>query len=412
MTSAPQSGLSVPRLALLDRAIQEKYINSGALPGAQIMVWRRGELRHSTTFGAMDLARGKPMCDDAIFRIYSMTKPITAVALLMLVEEGKLRLGDEVAQHIPAWKNLKVFVSGSLGAFVTKEVERPMRVIDLATHTSGLSYGWLSQTAVGEAYRAIKVDDRDTLGGLRTMIDQLGELPLECAPGERWNYSVSTTVLGYLVEKISGTTFGEFLRTKLFEPLGMTDTDFFCPPAKLDRLACCYVASDTGGPLALQDDAANSMFASPPKLESGGGGLVSTSKDYLQFCRMLLNGGSLDGSRILSPKTVRLLSTNFLPGNLTIPAMGGFAEFAGAGMSIACATTLNVAERLVQSTPGDFSWLGAAATHFWVDPIEDLAVVFMAQVLESPHLLVVPDILRSLVYGAFEDTQDFIQAGV
>ncbi len=400
---ASRSGFSGARLATLDQALQRLYVDSGDLPGAQIQIWRRGALAHSALFPSMDLEQDKRMREDAIFRIYSMTKPITAVALLILVEEGKIRLGDEVSKFIPSWKDLKVLVGGDPGAVVTKAPTRPMRVIDLATHMSGLTYGWLSQSAVGAAYRSLKIDDRGTLGGLPAMIDQLSTIPLECSPGERWIYSVSTTVLGYLVETVSGMKFGDFLKSRIFEPLGMDDTGFFCLPEKLDRLTSCYQATELGAPLTLQDSASNSSFARRPNLENGGGGLVSTATDYIRFCRMLLGGGSLDGRQVLSRKAVKLYGTNFLPGNQSIAALGGFAEYTGTGMSIACATTINPGERSVHATPGDIFWSGAAATHFWVDPVEDLAVVFMTQVLNTPHFIPMQDILRALVYGAFAE---------
>src|SRR6202007_1474897 len=227
---------------------------------------------------------------------------ITAVALMMLVEEGLIGLDDTVYTHIHAWKDLGVYSSGmpSLLAdappsFLTPPTLRPMKVIDLATHTSGLTYGFMMRSAVDAAYRKAKVADRQTAGGLPEMIDQLAQIPLDFSPGTAWNYSVSIDVLGYLVEKLSGMSFGEFLRTRLFAPLGMNDTAFWVPSDKIERFTSCYQPETQGGGLKLQDDARKSACAKPPALESGGGGLVSTAQDYLRFCRMMLNGGMLDG---------------------------------------------------------------------------------------------------------------------
>ena len=282
----------------------------GSCPAFHAQVWRRGELAHNGMAGSMDIERNKPWREDAIVRIYSMTKPITSVALMMLVEEGKLGLEDNVHTHIPSWKNLRVYQSGvpSLventgGQFITTPCKRPMKVVDLVTHTSGLTYGFMWRTAVDAEYRRHKINDFQTPGGLDAFIEQLAKIPLDFSPGDNWNYSVSIDVMGYLIQKLSGMTFGEFLRTRLFDPLGMKDTAFSVPASKMDRFASCYMPKQGGG-LKIQDDAGKSTYAEPPKLELGGGGLVSTMHDYMRFCRMMLNGGTLDGVQILSPKTV------------------------------------------------------------------------------------------------------------
>src|SRR5713226_3324039 len=247
-------GMSSGRLARLDEVMKRRYVDGGYLPGMLTYVFRKGHLVHTGMCGEMDIERGKPMREDAIFRIYSMSKPITAVALMMLVEEGLVDLDDAVHSHIPAWKDLAVYASGmpSLLAnappsFLTTPVLRPMKVIDLATHTAGLTYGFTMRSAVDAAYRKLKVTDLQTPGGLPEMIDQLAQLPLDFSPGTAWNYSVSIDVLGYLVEKLSGMSFGEFLRTRLFEPLGMDDTAFFVPSDKTERFTSCY-QPETKGP--------------------------------------------------------------------------------------------------------------------------------------------------------------------
>jgi CubicO group peptidase (beta-lactamase class C family) len=416
MTNPETVGMSSARLARLDEVMQRRYVDSGLLPGMLTYVYRDGQLVHTGLCGEMDLQRGRPLREDAIFRIYSMSKPITAVALMMLVEEGLIGLDDFVHTHIPGWRNMSVYASGvpslladAPPAFMTTPAERPMKVVDLVTHTSGLTYGFMMRTAVDAAYRRAKVVDRQTESGLQGMIDQLTRIPLDFSPGTRWNYSVAIDVLGYLVEKLSGVTFGEFLRTRLFEPLGMHDTAFWVPEDKIDRFTCCYQPGDNGVGLKLQDDGRESTYARPPLLESGGGGLVSTAHDYLLFCRMMLNGGTLDGTQILSPKTVALFSLNFLPDNrqivdMSFPGMFSESDYAGVGFSLGCGVNVDVAKTRQPGTLGTYSWGGAAATAFWIDPKEKLAVVFMTQVIGSPARLTLRRDLRTLVYAAITES--------
>ncbi|HEY5288884.1 MAG TPA: serine hydrolase domain-containing protein [Caulobacteraceae bacterium] len=411
-----QLGFSTARLARLDEVMTRRYIDGGTLPGFITQVFRRGELVHCGLGGHMDLERDKTMRDDAIFRIYSMTKPITAVALMMLAEEGMIGLDDDVVSHIPAFKRLAVYASGvptllegAPPSFITTRPDRPMKVVDLATHTSGLTYGFMMRTMVDYNYRKAKIGDFQTPGGLEAMIDQLAAVPLEFSPGAAWNYSLSIDVMGYLVQKLSGMPFGEFLRTRLFEPLGMHDTAFHCPPEKIDRFASCYQPGDGGRGLKLQDDAGASTYARPPALESGGGGLVSTAHDYMRFCRMMLAGGALDGARILSPKTVALFSLNHLPDNRELAQMappGTFSEAAyyGVGFSIGCGVNINVARTRLPGSLGEYFWGGAASTAFWIDPAEDLAVVFMTQVMGSDARLTLRRDLRTLVYSAMTES--------
>jgi CubicO group peptidase (beta-lactamase class C family) len=412
----PESvGFSTKRLNRLQQRMTEKYVDTGIVPGFVMQVFRRGERAHSSTAGIMDIARRKPMREDAIFRIYSMTKPITAVALMMLVEEGRIALDDEVHTLIPSWKDLGVYVSGvpslaqnTAGQFLTVPPRRRMKVIDLATHTSGLTYGFLMRTAVDAEYRRLKIGDFQTPGGLDSLIAQLAKVPLDFSPGDCWNYSVSVDVLGYLIEKLSGQPFGEFLRTRIFEPLGMHDTAFSIPRGKRERFCSCYMPKKGGG-LDVQDDAQNSTYAEPPKLESGGGGLVSTAGDYMRFCRMMLNGGELDGVRLLSPKTVEMFSLNLLPDgkllSVMVPGEAMFSEagYAGVGFSLACGVTMNPARTHVPGSVGEYFWGGAASTAFWIDPKENLAVVFMTQVIGSEARLALRRDLRTLVYSALID---------
>jgi CubicO group peptidase (beta-lactamase class C family) len=412
---ADRLGLSATRLARVDDVMKRRYVDTGKLPGLLTMVYRRGALAHTGLSGSMDLERDKPMREDAIFRIYSMSKPITAVALMMLAEEGLIGLDDDVATHIPSWKNLAVYATGVPSvvptgepAFMTTPVKRPMKVVDLVTHTSGLTYGFMNRTSVDRAYRHDKIAAFDAEGGLDGMIERLSKLPLEFSPGTAWNYSVSIDVMGYLVQKLSGLSFGDFLQTRLFGPLGMTDTAFWCPPEKIGRFASCYMPNGSGG-LKLQDDGGRSTYAKPPSLESGGGGLVSTAHDYMRFCRMMLNGGTLDGVQILSPKTVALFSLNHLPGNqeladLTMPGMFSEGGYSGIGFSIGCGVNINVAKTRLPGTLGEYFWGGAASTAFWIDPKEELAVVFMTQVIGSEARLTLRRDLRTLVYAAMTES--------
>jgi CubicO group peptidase (beta-lactamase class C family) len=409
-------GMSSARLARLDEVMKRRYVDGGYLPGLLTYVYRKGHLVHTGMCGQMDIERGKPMREDAIFRIYSMSKPITAVALMMLVEEGLIGLDDTVHSHISEWKNLGVYASGmpSLLAdappsFITTPTLRPMKVVDLATHTSGLTYGFMMRTAVDAAYRKAKVTDRQTPGGLPEMIDQLAQIPLDFSPGTAWNYSVAIDVLGYLVEKLSGMSFGEFLRARLFEPLGMSDTAFWVPSDKTERFTSCYQPESKGSGLKLQDDARESTYAKPPRLESGGGGLVSTAHDYLRFCRMMLNGGTLDGVQILSPKTVALFSLNYLPegreiADMALPGMFSESGYSGVGFSLGCGVNVNVANTRLPGSLGEYFWGGATATAFWIDPKEELTVVFMTQVIGSEARLTLRRDLRTLIYSAMTES--------
>lgn len=409
MSVAERAGLSASRLTRIDRFLRDKYVDTGEFPGTVTQVWRRGELAYSSVNGSLDIARGKLMREDAIFRIRSMTKPLVAVALMILVEEGRVGLSDDVADWIPQFAGLQVYAGGERDAFRTVPAQRRMKVIDLVTHTSGLAHGSPTGTPVAQAYADLQIASMATEGGLAAMIDQLAGLPLLFSPGEVWNYSVSIDVLGYLVEKVSGERLGDFFQRRIFAPLGMIDTAFYCPPEKIERLAACY---DPGTPLKLADDPQTSVHRAPPKLESGGTGLLSTASDYMRFCRMMLGGGTLDGVQLLSPKTVALFSLNFLPGNREMLEMapgGGDATFneagfLGVGFSLGCGVTMDVTRARLPGTVGEYFWGGNAATAFWIDPKEDLAVVFMTQVNFSPWRIQVRRDLRTLVYSAFTES--------
>jgi CubicO group peptidase (beta-lactamase class C family) len=409
--------MSKPALDRLEDHLKRNYVDAGRFPGAQLLVYRRGKIVHSTVQGFADLERKAPVKDDTIFRIYSMTKPITSVAFMMLVEQGRVAIDEPVHKYIPEWKNLGVFQAGTHPAFLTKPPSRPMQIVDLLRHTSGLTYGFQQRSNVDAAYRENKIGEVIKAGTLQTMIEDLAKIPLEFSPGEAWNYSVSTDVIGYLVGLISGMPFEQFLKERIFNPLGMTDTDFFVPADKAHRFAACYSADPKGGmtfhatdrkgTLTLQDDPAKSSFLSPPSLISGGGGLCSTAADYLTFCRALLNGGELGGVRLLGPKTLKLMTTNHLPGGVDLPVMSrslfSEASYNGIGFGLGFSVTMNPAQTLIAGSAGEYAWGGAATTSFFIDPAEELIAIFMTQVLPSSAYPVRRE-LRSMVYAAITDS--------
>ena len=403
MLRPESAGLSGPRLQHIDRFVQQKYLDTGKLPCALTLVERNGQVAHLSALGRMDVERNRPLQEDTIFRIYSMTKPLTSLALMMLVEEGRVSLDDPVHRYIPQWRDLGVYEGGFIGSFRTRRTSAPMRVIDLMRHTSGLTYGFQQRTNVDAAYRKLHLGEIPTAVSLDQMVEGLAKVPLEFSPGSAWNYGVSTDVVGYLVGKISGQPFEHFLRSRILDPLGMTDTDFMVPAAKASRFAACYAATPDGR-MALQDDPQTSFFLKPPSFVSGGGGLVSTAADYLRFCRMLLNGGALDGVRLVSPKTLELMSQNHLPGVKDLPdlAVSLFSEvtYAGVGFGLGFAVSVSPARGLLPGSPGDISWGGLASTYFWVDPREQLIVIFMTQLTPSATYPIRRE-LRTLVYSAF-----------
>ena len=406
--STPEAvGMSSERLGRIETFIKDKYIDSGKLPCAQVQVWRRGQLAYTTVLGSADIERSKPLKADSLFRIYSMTKPVTSVALMMLVEDGLVALDDPVHRFIPSWRNLGVFNGGVSGAFLTKPADAPVRVIDLLRHTAGLTYGFQQRTNVDAAYRKLELDgiSAGDGSGLEAYVDALATVPLEFSPGEAWNYSVATDVLGYLVEKISGQPFEVFLKSRIFDPLKMVDTGFFVPESERSRFTACY-ALNAQGKMVLQDDPLKSRFLSDPAMKSGGGGLISTADDYMRFCRMLLNGGELDGARLLSPKTLKLMTMNHLPGGqeLVQASKSLFSEavFEGLGFGLGFAMTIDQARTKNLGSLGEYFWGGMASTAFWVDPVEDLTVVFMTQLMPSNAYPIRRE-LRTLVYSSLTE---------
>jgi len=394
-------GFCTDRLARIETFLQDKYIGPGKLPCAQVQVLRSGSLVYESVIGRRDIERDVALTRDTVYRIYSMTKPITSLVFMMLVEEGRVALDDPVTRFIPEWKNLGVYSAGT-GPWVTTPCARPMQMVDLLRHTSGLTYGFQMRTNVDAAYRTLKVADRDRSLNTERFVDELSRLPLEFSPGEAWNYSVSTDVLGVLIERITGKPFAQVLQERVFDPLGMKDTRFIVGEDQKARFAACYLPTPAGG-MSLLDDPQKSPFLSEPVFFSGGGGLVSTADDYMRFCRMLLAGGQLDGHTLVSPATLRLMTANHLPGGKDLTALSRslFSEStnAGVGFGLGFAVVFDPVRAMVPSSPGEYYWGGAASTAFWIDPVEDIAVIFMTQLLGSSTYPVRRE-LRTLVYSA------------
>jgi CubicO group peptidase (beta-lactamase class C family) len=397
-------GLCGDRLARIDSHLTRRYIEAKKIAGSLTLVARKGEVAYLSALGQMDIERNKPMTEDTIFRIYSMSKPITSVALMMLYEHGHFQLDDPVYKYIPEWRNLQVYQLGNHPGWVTTPCERPMTIRDLFCHMSGLTYGFMERTNIDRAYRRLGVGREDSKD-LRAMIETLAGLPLEFSPGTRWNYSVSTDVLGYLIELISGIPLDEYFRTQIFEPLGMVDTGFTVPADQVDRFAANYTRGRDKRP-RLEDDPATSLYTKPATFFSGGGGLVSTAADYLRFCRMLLNQGELDGHRILGRKTLELMTSNHLPEgrDLTEVATGAFSEttYEGVGFGLGFSVQLDCAKSQIVGSPGEYAWGGAASTAFWVDPSEDLIAIFMTQLMPSGTFNFRGQ-LKSIIYPAIVD---------
>lgn len=406
MLATPESvGLCSTQLAKIDEHLKRNYLERGKIAGCLTLVHRGGETVFLSALGKRDLERDLPMEEDTIVRIYSMTKPLTSVALMSFFEEGHFQLNDPVAKFIPEWRDLRVYESGMQPSFLTRPALSQITIKHLLTHMSGLTYGFMLRTNVDAAYRKLKIGERPGNTDLQGMIEQIAEMPLEFDPGSAWNYSVATDVCGYLVQKLADKPFEDVLHERILDPLGMTDTDFFVPEDKVDRFAANYNRRRDKS-LRLMDDPLTSSYLTPPQLASGGGGLVSTAGDYLQFCRMLLAGGTLDGKRILGPRTLELMTQNHLPGNqdLTELSVGAFSETAyqGNGFGLGFSVTLDPVLSSGHGSAGDFGWGGMASTIFWVDPEEDLTVIFLTQFVPSGTFDFRAQ-LKSIVYSAIMD---------
>jgi CubicO group peptidase (beta-lactamase class C family) len=387
-------GLDSVVLENIRQYLNDTYVDDGKYVGTMTLVSRKGEVAYLDSLGFMDRENKRPMQEDAIFRIYSMSKAITSIAIMQLYEKSKFRLDDPVYWYIPSWKNLRVYQSGVYPNFLTSRPERHMTIRDLLTHMSGLTYDFMYKSNVDAAYRKTKVQQAETL---EEFIEILSTLPLEFSPGNKWNYSVSTDVLGYLVEVISGMKLEEYFKTNIFEPLNMEDTSFSCPQEKVDRLASLYEHVPNGEPRLLEIPFLNT------KMASGGGGLFSTMADYHNFCSMLLNQGEFNGKRLIGRKTLELMTVNHLPNNqdLTEMSESAFSEtpYAGVGFGLGFSVMLDPAKSQTTSDIGEYGWGGAASTVFMINPKEDMFIIFLTQLLPSSTYQVRRE-LRSLVYSS------------
>jgi CubicO group peptidase (beta-lactamase class C family) len=379
-------GIDADRLPRID-AVCQSYIDSGKFAGAQFVLTRRGEIVHQFLGGHADVERGRELRDDTIFRIFSMTKPITSVALMMLYESGALLLEDPVSMYIPEFADTRIWVSGDTTNYQTRAPERQITVKDVLTHTSGLTYGFQHFHTVDALYREDSLGD---FGGADYTLEEamvlLAKKPLLFEPGTGWNYSMSTDVCGAIVAAASGMPLDQFFAERIFSPLGMIDTGFHAEGAdRHERLPTNYLYMN--GTKLPFDQWETSSYRKPPTFLSGGGGLVSTTADYNQFTQMLLRGGELDGQRLLSPRTVDYMTMNHLPGNRTLNEMGqtGFSEasMGGLGFGLGFSVNLDPAENGALSSMGTYGWGGAASTVFSIDPREELSFTFMTQLLPS-----------------------------
>lgn len=406
-TTPEELGLSSERLARIP-AFFKHYVDRQKFSGFSTLIARQGKIAHFETVGLRDRENGTPVEKDTIFRIYSMTKPITSLALMLLHEEGRFQITHEVARYLPAFERLRVFDEGDREDFTTKPLKRAMTIRDLLTHTSGLTYGFMYAHPVDAMYRKAGLAGAATDGiTLEEMVEKIADIPLLFSPGEHWNYSMSTDVCGRLVEVISGKPLDVFLKERIFDPLGMHDTGFSVPEEKLVRFAANYEKDPKTKEVRLADPAdKTSTYARPQKFLSGGGGLVSTATDYFRFCQMLLNGGELDGVRIASPKTIDFMTLNHLPGGQSMKDMdqSAFSETGmdGAGFGLGFSIIMDMAEAAMPVSPGSYSWGGLASTYFWIDPDEELIGIFMTQLMPSRAYPLRPQ-FQQLVYGALTD---------
>jgi CubicO group peptidase (beta-lactamase class C family) len=400
MVTKPEDvGLSSERLARVN-AWAQRWVDERKLPGLTTMVARHGKLVHFNVCGMADIKRETRLTPDTIFRFYSMTKPLTSTAIMMLYEEGHFQLDDPINRFLSCFKDMRVYVGGMRGKLETVPAERDITFRDLLTHTSGLTYGFIEATPVDAQYRERGVDFQTSDKTLADVVEIAAGIPLIAQPGGEWNYSIATDVLGHLVAVISGKPFNEFLRQRVTGPLRMVDTDFHVPPDKIARFAANYT-SGADDRLMLIDDPQKSLFGAPRQICSGGGGLVSTATDYMRFCQMMLNKGELDGVRLLGRKTVELMTSNHLRGDMAAMGQPRFSEssYEGTGFGLGFSVMLDPARAQILGTPGEFAWGGAASTAFWIDPAEDMAVIMLTQLMPSSTYPIRRE-LRVLTYQA------------
>jgi CubicO group peptidase (beta-lactamase class C family) len=386
-------GFSHERLARID-AVMDQYITQQKLAGTLTLVARNGEIVHLKAQGNRDREAQLPMREDTIYRIYSMTKPITAVAAMTLWEQGKFHMNDPIEKYLPELANLKVYVSGADDNLVVEEAKTKVRIIDLFMHTAGFSYGFTG-SEVDKMYRALFADSAQS--DSQTMLENLAKLPLNHQPGTQWHYGVNTDIIGFLVERLSGKKLGEYMQEVIFNPLDMADTSFFVAPQNANRFAQIYGPGDQGQTVVVAQEPLGD-FMSDPLIHNGGGGLTSTIGDYFKFAQMLLNGGEFNGKRILGRKTVAYLSANHLPENLQPFA----SDSPGEGYALAMSVTVDENQVNFLSSTGNYGWGGAASTYFRIDPTEQMIMISMTQFLPMGFHPYHND-FRNVVYQALVD---------
>jgi len=420
--SDPNSvGISSERLKRLDDWL-ETQVTSKRLAGCSLLLGRRGQIAYFKATGHSELETEKPFQEDTTVRIFSMTKPITTVAAMMLYEENHFQLDDPISRYIPEFQDMQVWQGGE-SLDNTAPADQPITVRHLMTHTSGLTYGFMEANPVDARYRELQIGSPSDAADLAEWVERAATIPLICQPGTQWNYSISTDVLGRLVEIWSGKTLAEFFEDHIFQPLKMVDTGFHVAEGKHDRFAALYTPTwgatmassgnvavsekekERGG-IKLQDAAANSGYLKPAKIYNGGGGLTSTMPDYARFCQMLLNRGELDGKRLLGRKIVEFMMMNHLPDNKDMAGMGqpvwSETTYDGIGFGLGGAVVLDPVKAQTISSAGEYHWGGAASTFFWIDPIEDLYVVLLAQLIPSSSYPIRREI-RARVYQSLTD---------
>jgi len=420
-TVDPKSvGISSDRLKRLDTWLEDQ-ITKERLVGCSLLLARHGRIAYFNSAGHADIETGKQFQEDTVVRIYSMTKPITVVAAMMLYEVNHFQLDDPVFIYIPEFRNMQVWKDGDLTN--TEPAEQPITIHHLLTHTSGLTYGFMQSNPVDARYRELKIELPTDAADLAEWVERAATIPLICQPGSQWNYSISSDVLGRLVEIWSGESLAEFFKNHIFEPLSMIDTGFHVVENERERFASLYTPSwnatlaSVNQPLSpdvqkdrkgtkLQESAAKSPYLNPAKIFAGGGGLISTMSDYSRFCQMLLNKGELDGQRLLGKKTVEYMMRNHLPDNKDMAAMGqpiwSETTYEGIGFGLGGAVVLDPVKARTIASAGEYHWGGAASTFFWIDPLEDLYVVFLTQLTPSSAYPIRRE-LRARIYQALTE---------
>jgi CubicO group peptidase (beta-lactamase class C family) len=393
ITKASKVGFSAERLKRIQPVMQQ-YVEQKKLAGTLTLVARKGKVVHLHATGSRDIAANLPMSEDTLFRIYSMSKPVTAVAALTLWEQGRFHMDEPISKYLPELKDLKVYVSGEGEDAVFEKAKTPIKIIDLFLHTAGFSYGF-TQSEVDKRYQQSPMFSGQVKR--KDLLSEVAKLPLAHQPGTAWNYGISTDIIGFLVEKLSGQTLGEYMAQHIFEPLNMDDTGFYVPANKLERLMQVYTLNQQGQTIPMQNVPLGD-FTSEPEFQSGGGGLVSTMKDYFTFAQMLLNEGEYDSKRILSRKTVEYMRSNHLPASM-IP----FSPTSpGEGYALAMTVTVDPGQSNFMGSKGVYGWAGLASTYFRIDPKEKMILISMTQFMPSSYYRYHHD-FHNLVYQALEE---------